>query len=424
MSGAKSMHNILLIAKREYLERIRTKAFIVATILIPTLMAGGIFGTAYIADKSKSNSHIAIVSSQQPLATDLQNELEHGKDSSMVVDVVPPSPEVRSELDAKIREKSREKGIDGYLWITPATSSDPTARPTFDYTARSSADIVTHDTITDALRVVLLREHLARGGMGTAKIDTLMAPVEVNTIDAGGQRGSSRNSFYVAYVLFLLMYMVVLLYGMNVARSIIEEKNSRIFEVLLSTIRAQDILAGKIIGVGGVGITQVVVWIVAAFLITASPLAAHIAGASAMATVSATQGIFFIIYFALGYVLYSSVAAALGAMTNSEQELQQLNMFLMMPLFFCLMMLPVITSNPSSPLARLVSLIPFCTPLLMNFRVSLSMPQPWEIALSIVLMIGTIYAVLWVASRIYRVGILMYGKKPNLPEILRWLKYS
>jgi ABC-2 type transport system permease protein len=417
------MHNILLIAKREYLERIRTKGFIVATVLIPTLMAGGIFGTSYIAEKSKSNSHIAIVSSEQPLANDLQTELEHGKDSNMVVDVVPPSPEIRSTLDAKLREKSREKGIDGYLWITPAAGSNPIARPTFDYTARSSADIVTSSTLTDAIRTVLLREQLARH-VSPADIDTLMAKVEVNTTDIGGQRGSSRNSFYVAYVLFLLMYMVVLLYGMNVARSIIEEKNSRIFEVLLSTIRSEDILAGKIIGVGGVGLTQVVVWIVAAFLITAGPLAAHIAGATAMASISAAQAIFFIIYFALGYVLYSSVAAALGAMTNSEQELQQLNMFLMMPLFFCLMMLPVITSNPSSPLARLVSLIPFCTPLLMNFRVSLSMPQPWEIGLSIFLMIATIYAVLWVASRIYRVGILMYGKKPNLPEILRWLKYS
>jgi ABC-2 type transport system permease protein len=417
------MHNVLLIAKREYLERIRTKGFIVATVLIPTLMAGGIFGTAYIADKSKSSSHIAIVSSQQPFATDLQNELEHGKDSNMVVDVVPPAPEIRSTLDAKLREKSRDRGIDGYLWITPAAGSNPIARPTFDYTARSSADIVTSSTLTDAIRTVLLREQLARH-VSPADIDTLMAKVEVNTTDIGGQRGSSRNSFYVAYVLFLLMYMVVLLYGMNVARSIIEEKNSRIFEVLLSTIRSEDILAGKIIGVGGVGLTQVVVWIVAAFAITAGPLAAHIAGATAMASISAPQGIFFIIYFVLGYVLYSSVAAALGAMTNSEQELQQLNMFLMMPLFFCLMMLPVITSNPSSPLARLVSLIPFCTPLLMNFRVSLSMPQPWEIGLSIFLMIATIYAVLWVASRIYRVGILMYGKKPNLPEILRWLKYS
>jgi ABC-2 type transport system permease protein len=418
------MHNILLIAKREYLERIRTKAFIVATILIPTLMAGGIFGTAYIADKSKSSSHIAIVSSQQPLTSDLQNELEHGKDSSMVVDVVQPTPQIRSTLDAQLNEKSRERGIDGYLWITPATSADPAARPTFDYIARSSADIATSSTITDALRTVLLREQLANRGMAADRIDSLMAPVEVNTIDAGGQHGSSRNSFYVAYVFFLLMYMVVLLYGMNVARSIIEEKNSRVFEVLLSTIRSEEILAGKIMGVGGVGLTQVVVWMIAAFAVSATPLVAHVAGTTAAVSISAAQGIYFIVYFVLGFVLYSSVAAALGAMTNSEQELQQLNMLLMMPLFFCILMLPVVISNPNSLVARLVSLIPFCTPLLMNFRVSLSMPQPWEIALSVVLMIATIYAVLWVASRIYRVGILMYGKKPNLPEILRWLKYS
>jgi ABC-2 type transport system permease protein len=417
------MHNIWLIAKREYLERIRTKAFIVATILIPTLMGGGVFGIAYIAAKSKSSSHITIVSTQQPLATDLQNELEHGQDSQMVVDVVQPTPEIRGLLDAKLREKSREKGIDGYLWITPSTSTDPDARPTFDYTARSSADIVTSSVLTNSLRVVLLREQLARRGIQTTTIGSLMSPVVVNTVDAGGQHGSSRNSFYVAYVLFFLMYMVVLLYGMNVARSIIEEKTSRVFEVLLSTIRPSEMLAGKILGVGSVGLTQVAVWMIAAFLATASPLASHLSAAAAI-SISAAQIVFFVIYFVLGFLLYSSVAAALGAMTNSEQELQQLNMFLMLPLFFCMLMLPVVISNPNSVLARIVSLIPFCTPLLMNFRVSLSMPQPWEIALSIVLMIATIFAVLWVASRIYRVGILMYGKKPNLPELLRWLKYS
>jgi ABC-2 type transport system permease protein len=417
------MHNIWLIAKREYFERIRTKAFIVATILIPTLMGGGVFGIAYIAAKSKSSSHITIVSTQQPLATDLQNELEHGQNSQMLVDVVQPTPETRSLLDAKLREKSREKGIDGYLWITPPTSADPDARPTFDYTARSSADIVTSSVLTSSLRVVLLREQLARRGIETTTVDSLMAPVVVNTVDADGQHGSSRNSFYMAYVLFFLMYMVVLLYGMNVARSIIEEKTSRVFEVLLSTIRPSEMLAGKILGVGSVGLTQVAVWMIAAFLATASPLASHLSAAAAI-SISAAQIAFFIIYFVLGFLLYSSVAAALGAMTNSEQELQQLNMFLMLPLFFCMLMLPVVISNPNSVLARIVSLIPFCTPLLMNFRVSLSMPQPWEIALSIVLMIATIFAVLWIASRIYRVGILMYGKKPNLPELLRWLKYS
>jgi ABC-2 type transport system permease protein len=214
------------------------------------------------------------------------------------------------------------------------------------------------------------------------------------------------------------MYMVVLLYGMNVARSIIEEKTSRVFEVLLATIKPDTLLAGKILGVGAVGLTQVAVWMTAVVLFAARM------GAVSGIHISAIQVIFFIIYFVLGYVLYSAVAAGLGAMTNSEQELQQLNMFLMIPLFFCMLMLPVLITNPSSTLARIVSQIPFCAPLLMNFRISLAMPQPWEIALSIGLIVITIAAVLWVSARIYRVGILMYGKKPNLPEIVRWLKYS
>ena len=132
--------------------------------------------------------------------------------------------------------------------------------------------------------------------------------------------------------------------------------------------------------------------------------------------ISMPQAVYFVVYFTLGYALYSAVAAALGAMTNSEQELQQLNMFMMIPLFFSLLMLQPIVTNPNSMMARIVSQIPFCAPLLMNLRVSISMPQPWEIALSIGLILVTIYAVLWVSSRIYRVGILMYGKKPNLPR--------
>ena len=227
-----------------------------------------------------------------------------------------------------------------------------------------------------------------------------------------------KSSFLVAYVLFLLMYMVVLLYGMNVARSIIEEKTSRVFEVLLATIKPDELLAGKILGVGAVGLTQVAIWMVAAGLIAAR------LGATSGVQISTPQVVFFIVYFALGYALYSAVAAALGAMTNSEQELQQLNMFLMMPLFFSMLMLMPVVTNPNSMMSRIVSQIPFCAPLLMDLRISISMPQPWEIALSIGLILMTIYAVLWVSSRIYRVGILMYGKKPNLPEILRWLKYS
>jgi len=133
---------------------------------------------------------------------------------------------------------------------------------------------------------------------------------------------------------------------------------------------------------------------------------------------------FFLLYFLFAFLLYSSLAAGLGAITNSEQELQQLNLFLVMPLAFCMLVVIMVIKSPDSTMSRVVSLIPFCSPLLMNLRISIGSPRPWEIALSFVLMSVTILAILWVSSRVYRVGILMYGKKPSVREILRWVKYS
>ena len=405
------MHNIWLIAKREYTERIKTKAFLIATILIPTLMGGGVFGIVGMASRSKTTSHIAIVTGQTQPALDLKRELQNGKVSKMTVDILSAST-AHASLDQQIVSKR----LDGYLVITPAVEEG--ARPTFDFTPRSTADIATSQAIEEALRKVLMREYLETSGVSASKAEVVMSAVTLNVIEKNGKHGNSQTSFYVAYVLFFLMYMVVLLYGMNVARSIIEEKTSRVFEVLLATITPDELLAGKILGVGAVGLTQVGIWMIAAGALTVS------AGAMSGVSLSAAQIIFFLVYFALGYILYSSVAAALGAMTNSEQELQQLNMFLMVPLFFSMLMLVPVVTNPNSMLSRIVSQIPFCAPLLMELRISISMPQPWEIALSIALILVTTYAVLWISSRIYRVGILMYGKKPNIPEILRWLKYS
>jgi ABC-2 type transport system permease protein len=405
------MHNIWLIAKREYTERIKTKGFLIATILIPLLMGGGLFGVATLAAKSKTTAHIAVVASEPQPAGDLKKELESGKDSQMTVDVLPASTP-----HAVLDQEMANKQLDGYLVIVPATVQGQ--RPTFDFTPRSTADIATSSAIEEALHHVLTREYLAGKGVSESETTALLASVTLNILGKHGEHGNSRTSFLVAYVLFFLMYMVVLLYGMNVARSIIEEKTSRVFEVLLATIKPDELLAGKILGVGAVGLTQVAIWMAAAGLIAAR------LGATSGVQISTPQVVYFIVYFALGYALYSAVAAALGAMTNSEQELQQLNMFLMMPLFFSFLMLMPIVTNPNSMMSRIVSQIPFCAPLLMDLRISISMPQPWEIALSIGLILITIYAVLWVSSRIYRVGILMYGKKPNLPEILRWLKYS
>ncbi len=412
------MRNVWLIAKREYMERIRTKAFLVMTVLIPLLMGGGIVGSAIAGRSQQSNSHIAVVSPDLDLATDLQKELEHGRNSKMLVDVISPAAaDTRTVLDSELSNRQ----LDGYLWIVAPRSAN--ARPTFTYTPRSRADIVTRGTIVEALSTVLTREGLTHKGMGAADVDALMAPVRLDSSQAG-KNDSSEGAFYSSYVLFFLMYFVIMLYGMNVARSIIEEKTSRIFEVLLATIRPEEMMAGKVIGVGSVGLTQVGIWLVTAVILTATPLVSRLTGADVHVALSATQIVFFVVYFLLGYLLYSSIAAALGAMTNSEQELQQLNMFLVLPLALCMFGLGFVIPNPDGLVARIMSMTPFFAPLIMYMRISIKMPPVWEIAVSISLTVAMIWAILWVASRIYRVGILMYGKKPNVAEVLRWLKYS
>jgi ABC-2 type transport system permease protein len=412
-----SMRNIFLIARREYLERVRTKGFMIATILIPLLMGGGIAASILFAKHTKSNSHIVLVSPDLALVTDLQHQLDVDTDGGMLVNVIaPPSANTQGSMDSELKAKD----IDAYLWITPAATRG--ARPQIAYKQGSSADLATRNTVRDSLEKVLTRERLVQQGMSAGDVDTMMKPVEMNA--SATEQDNTSASFAGAYVLFFLMYMVIMLYGMNVARSIIEEKTSRVFEVMLATIKPGEMMAGKVIGVGSVGLTQVSIWMIAAVLLTATPLMSHFMGGGARISLSAEQVCFFIVYFLLGYLLYSSIAAALGAMTNSEQELQQLNMFLVMPLAACMVALPLVLNAPSSLYARIISFIPFCTPLLMYMRISVSQVPWYEIAGSIVLMMITIYCVLWVASRIYRVGILMYGKKPSLPEILKWLRYS
>jgi len=412
------MHNVWLIAKREYLERVRTKGFILATVLIPCFMAILVGGSAYFMQRTKTTSHIAIVTSDTKLGQDLKQQLETGKNSEMKVDVMQPSAATRSGLDTELHTRAAQ--LAGYLWITPA--EQPGQRPHFAYHARSVGDISTQDALESGVTAVMTREGLISHGLTGSQIDEITAPVDIDTSSSG----NTALAFGIAYLFFFLMYMVIMLYGMNTARSIIEEKTSRVFEVLLATIKPDELLAGKIIGVGAVGVTQVAVWMIAAAALASSSMVAHLAGSSAAGVhgvLSAAQIGYFVLYFIFGFLLYSSIAAALGAMTNSEQELQQLNMFLVLPLAFCMVMLFPTVRAPDSTLAQAISLIPFCSPLLMNFRTALTSVPAWQIILSVVLMSITIGIVIWISSRIYRVGILMYGKRPNLPEIMRWLKY-
>lgn len=404
------MRNIWLIAKREYLERIRAKSFVIMTILIPALMIGLGYGSSIVNGKGGQERHVAVVTPDTQFGFDMQSELSSRKDMDITTDVYSPSPEMRTKLDLMLKSKS----LDGYLWETPASADHGQS---FEWVPRLKNGAGLKNAISDSIRAVITREGLTHSGMGASDVKALMQTVTLDSSKAGKDDSSAAEG---AYGLFFLMYFVILFYGMNVARSIIEEKTSRIFEVLLATISAGEMMAGKVIGVGAVGLTQVAIWVVAGLAIVGAGLFSN----DFPFHLTFVQIAFFIVYFLLGYILYSSVAAALGAMTSSEQELQQMNIFLMLPLIACSMVVYRVVTEPDGLIAKCFSFFPFCTPLIMYVRIAVKQPPWYEIAISIGELVLSIYVVLWVASRIYRVGVLMYGKRPNLPEILRWLRYS
>ncbi|WP_263408425.1 ABC transporter permease [Terriglobus tenax] len=411
--------NTYLIARREYLERVRTKAFLVTTMLIPLLMGGGLLFSVLKSRHAKSASHITVVSTDTDLALALQDELEHGKDSAMEVDVIsPPSGNTRKA----VVDETVDKQIDGFLWIEMKDG-----RPKATYTSMSTGDISTAQTLESALRRAAMREGMQHKGMEAGEIKAMMEPVEVEaeTIKNGEiSKSDTVTAFFGAYILFFLMYMAVMLHGMNVARSIIEEKTSRVFEVMLATVKPQEMMTGKLLGVGAVGLTQIGIWVAAALALTAPQVAGAVGAGAVHISFSLGQIVAFIGYFVMGFLLYSGIAAAIGAMVNSEQELQQFNMVIAMPMAVCMFVLVPVISNPNSTFSRVMSLIPTCTPLLMYLRIAISNPPWYDIAASVVILLATIYGVLWLTARIYRVGILMYGKRPTLPEIIKWLKYS
>jgi len=410
------LKNVFLIARREYLERVRAKSFLIMTVLIPLLMGGLVGGTALLNRNAGSTGHVAVVTADPQFASDVKAELDsHRGGSATVVEAYSPAQAGVVE-DLRAQMKQKDSKLDGVLVVTPPAAAG--ARPGFAWYARARADIFGREKVAAAVRSALLRERLTHTGMGASEVDDLMKPVDLST--SGGDSGDAGAAFGSAYGMFFLMYFVILFYGMNVARSIIEEKTNRVFEVMLATVKPGEMMAGKVIGVGSVGLTQVGLWLVLAI----GGLKLNLMGAGIHLLPSPLQLLGFVVFFLLGYLLYSSVAAALGAMTNSEQELQQMNIFLMLPLIACTGVIVNVMTNPDGPIAKGFSFFPFTAPLIMYMRVIVGKPGALAVAGSILIMILTIMAVLWVAARIYRVGVLMYGKKPNLPEIMRWLRYS
>jgi ABC-2 type transport system permease protein len=245
----------------------------------------------------------------------------------------------------------------------------------------------------------------------------------VQWVNGRVKKSSEGLQFVSVLILGVVMYMTVLIFGMSVMRSVLQEKTSRIMEVLMSSVSAGDLMAGKILGVGAVGLTQIAIWASMASF-AAAPGAFAFSAVIKQANYTLATGIYFAIFFLLGFFLYSALCAALGAMVSSEQEAQQIQMFVVMPLMLSFFFMFLAMRVPNDPRVVLVSMVPFAAPLVMYARIVVQTPPFWQIATCIGVMIATLYLVLLVTSRIYRVGILMYGKRPTLPEIIKWIRYA
>ena len=414
------MPDALLIAQREYLQRVRSKAFLFTTLLFPLLIGLIVGGGFFTSSQGRSGSGkltLVIVSNDAALAQSVQSELETGAPSSLSVGVVAPGgPGERQKIEGEVANGQ----YDGLLWLDVPPGS---LRPRAFYEGHLSGNQSSVATVRNALTHAVTRRVLAAQGLPPQAIDEAVAPVNLRTIDMKG-RGRSFMNFLGPYLMALMLYFSVIYYGMNVARSVVQEKTSRVFEVLLASTRPESLMAGKLLGVGAVGLTQVAIWVALALLWVPGMSATGGKGALASLGITASQTFFFVVFFLLGFLLYSAIAAGFGACLDSEQEVQQFSFIIVLPMVACLVLTPSIIDNPGGMLSVVLSLLPPCTPIIMFLRLSAQTVPLWQLALSLVLMVAAIWAALWVAARIYRVGILMYGKRAAPGEILRWLRSS
>jgi ABC-2 type transport system permease protein len=433
------MRNVLLIIRREYIVRVRTKAFLIFTVLLPLLVGAAVVLPSKFMMQATGTRHVVIVSTDAVLADTMKAELtaaratddEYPKppDGGAPGKNIPkpefevgvenqPSDQLRQRLTAQVRRGS----LDGFAWIDPDAAT--TRKST--YYSRNGSDFVEAAQVTRALRLALSERQLTGHGFSTAEAKVLLGPVNVDTVHIdkqGANKSNGLGAFFLPFLLLMAIYMTVLIYGLYVMRSVIEEKSSRVVEVLLGSVTPFQLMAGKIIGVGMVGLTQIAIWAAGAMLL-GSGAVAMVGDMMKDAHVSSLVLILFPVFFVLGYSTYACLYAAIGAMVNSDEEAQQLQFPVTLPLILCMVVATAVIRDPNTPLAFWLSMFPLTSPIIMFVRVTQDMPPAWQLTLSILLSLATLYGLVWLTSRIYRVGILMYGKRPTLPEILRWIRYT
>lgn len=434
------MSKLALIVKREFIAKVRNKSFIVMTFLSPLLFVGiGLF-VGYLSNMKSDLKTIAIHDETGRFVNEFKSDKEY-KYLNL------------SKVDVKVlRDSVLNESYEGLL-VIPNNSQNDSLQNQVQFISNDSPSIVYISELEDVITKKMTAENFQRVGLDTLKINKAKADVSIQLNKASGEtalKGLNEIKIFIGGAFGYLIMMFIIIYGNMVMRSVIEEKTSRIIEVIISSVKPFQLMMGKIIGTSLAGILQFLIWAIlglAAMFVMTSVFGAQM-GASTDAQTQALQAaqnqmggelqlylneilnlpiatilVSFIIYFIGGYFLYSSFYAAIGAAVDNETDSQQFLMPIIMPLILGVYIgFFTVVNDPHGTVATVFSMVPLTSPIVMMMRIPFGVPL-WQIILSITILFGTFFGVVWFASKIYRVGILMYGKKPTWKELYKWLKY-
>ena len=446
------MKKLRAVFKREYLQAVRKKSFLIMTVLTPFLFGGVMILPSLLAVKGLGEKSVVVVDGTGRLKKSIEEGLK-GRDGTesethpgnlsraggerrglatgniraeyVSAAAGEPRDVARPYLDRLHTEQKGDR-LDGVLLI-PSSAFDGPAL-TLTYYSRSATDLFVQERLGRVVNRALERERLSHRGLDPAEIEKLLRDLRIEAVQltkGGEEKKGGEMNFLVGFAFVLLIFVPVLLYGQEVMRGIIQEKTDRVVEILISSMTPFELLSGKILGMAAVGLTQIAVWVVmGGALATWGAAAATAAGVQFGQFLRPSLAGWFLVFFVLGYLINVCIYAVGGAVVNSEKEAQQVLtpviLVMMLPWF---LVMPIIM-NPDSLLSTVLSLIPLYTPITMFIRVLVSEPPLWQVGLSIALAVATILGFFWVTAKIFRLGLLATGKRPTIPELWRWLKVA
>ncbi len=423
MSGA------WIVIKREFIASVRTRTFLLGTLFGPVLILGLLFlpsaldggggeRSIAIVDVAGQGMGEAVAAAMRLAAPDEERTVFH---TEVVTPAARGEAEVRAELGARVAERS----LDGYLWLPAGVMEGDSAV----YEGRNATNFGELREIATAVQRAAQALRLRAVGIEPEALRDVFRPIPFEARKAGERAatGTAASAFFLAYILGFAVYLVVALYGNGVMQGVLEEKKDRIVELVVSSIRAEQLMLGKILGIGGAGLLQVMIWTVfaALALLFGDTLAAAIGlSLPPLPDVPARVAVIFLVFFTAGFFLYAGIYAVLGAIATSDQETRQLQFPVVLLLVLTLVAVVPILNDPAGRVAVVGSLIPFCAPILMPMRAVLTEVPAAELAGSLALLVVTGLAAGWLGAKIYRIGILSTGRRPTLAEVWRWVRMA